>query len=77
MKILVVEDEHKIAQSIKKGLEQEAFAVDVAFTGDEGYDLAMTEDYDLIILDRLLPGLDGIEICRKLRAESNHTPILM
>jgi len=77
VKILVVEDEHKIAQSIKKGLEQESFAVDVAFTGGDGYDLAMTEDYDLIILDRLLPGLDGIEICRKLRVENIHTPILM
>ena len=77
MKILVVEDEHLIAQSLKKGLEQEKYAVDVAFTGTDGYDLASTEDYDLIILDLMLPGIDGITICKKLRVDSNHTPILM
>lgn len=77
MRILVVEDEHKIANSIKKGLEQEKYAVDVAFTGDDGFDLASTEDYDLIILDIALPGMDGIEICTKLREAKNHTPILM
>lgn len=77
MRILVVEDEHKIANSIKKGLEQESYAVDVAFTGTDGYDLAATEDYDLIILDILLPGLDGTEICKKLREQNIHTAILM
>lgn len=77
MRILVVEDEHKIANSIKKGLEQENLAVDIAFTGNEGYDLASTEDYDLIILDLLLPGMDGVEICKKLREQQIHTPILI
>lgn len=77
MRILVVEDEHKIAGSIKKGLEQESFAVDLAFTGNEGYDLASSENYDLIILDLMLPGISGIEICKKLREENIHTPILM
>ncbi len=77
MRILVVEDEHRIAQSIKKGLEQETYAVDVAYDGQEGLDLATTEDYDLIILDRLLPGMDGIEVCRALRKQNIHTPILM
>jgi DNA-binding response OmpR family regulator len=77
MRLLVVEDEHKIAGSIKKGLEQESFAVDVAFTGTDGYDLASTEDYDLLILDILLPGMDGVEICKKLRNQNIHTPILM
>lgn len=77
MKILIVEDEHKIANSIKKGLEQELLAVDVAYDGTDGFDLASSEDYDLIILDRLLPGIDGIEICRKLREMKNHTPILL
>lgn len=77
MRILVVEDEHKIANSIKKGLEQEAFAVDVSYTGQEGYDLAASEDYDLIILDVLLPGISGTEICIKLREQSIHTPIMM
>ena len=77
MRILVVEDEHKIANSIKKGLEQERYAVDVVYDGDEGYDYAVTEEYDLIILDRLLPGMDGMDIIKKLRDDNIHTPILM
>jgi len=77
MRILVVEDEHKIANNIKKGLEQESYAVDVVFTGDDGYGLASTEDYDLIILDVLLPEMTGTEIAKKLRDQQIHTPILM
>ena len=77
MRVLVVEDEHKIANSIKKGLEQESYAADVAYTGTEGFDLASTEPYDLIILDRLLPEMDGIEIAKKLRERKIHTPIIM
>lgn len=77
MRILVVENEHKIANSIKKGLEQESFAVDLAFTGFEGFDLAATEDYDLIILDLMLPGMGGIEFCKKLRNQQIHTPIII
>jgi DNA-binding response OmpR family regulator len=78
MKILVVEDEHKIANSIKKGLEQESFAVDVAYNGLDGFDLAASENYEVIILDLMLPEMDGLEICRKLREEEkNHTPILI
>lgn len=77
MRILIVEDEHKIANSIKKGLEQESYAVDVAYDGEEGYDLASSEEYDVIILDLMLPKMNGIEICQKLRAEKNHTPILI
>lgn len=78
MRILVIEDNHKIANAIKKGLEQESFAVDTAFEGLKGYDLAATEDYDVIILDLMLPEMDGITICKKLREEENiHTPILI
>lgn len=77
MKILVVEDEHRIAQTIKKGLELERHIVDVAYTGTEGFDLASTEEYELIILDRMLPGMDGISICKKIRDENNHVPILL
>lgn len=77
MRILVVEDEHKIARAIKKGLEQETYVVDLAFDGEEGYDMASTEDYDVIVLDLMLPKLDGISICKKLRSEGNHTPILI
>lgn len=77
MRILVIEDEHKIANSIKKGLEQEHHAVDVAYEGETGFDLASTEGYDLVVLDRLLPGIDGIDIAKKIRACGIHTPILM
>ncbi|OGV91736.1 DNA-binding response regulator [Microgenomates group bacterium RIFCSPLOWO2_01_FULL_46_13] len=77
MRILVVEDEHKIANSLKKGLVQESFAVDVAYEGESGYDLASSEAYDAIILDLMLPKLDGLTICTKLRHAKNHTPILM
>lgn len=77
MRVLVVEDEHRIAASVKKGLQQERYAVDVAYTGTDGYDLASTEDYDLIILDIMLPGLNGIEVCRRLRKNHNHTPVLL
>ncbi|MCX6731127.1 MAG: response regulator transcription factor [Candidatus Roizmanbacteria bacterium] len=77
MRILIVEDEHRIAHSLQKGLEQERFAVDIAYTGGEGYDLASTEDYDLIILDLMLPGMDGISICKELRKNKIHIPILL
>ncbi len=77
MRILVVEDEHRIANSIKRGLEQEGYAVDIAYSGNEGYDLATTEDYDLFILDLLLPEMDGVTICRQLRKDKIQTAILM
>lgn len=78
MRILIVEDEHKIANAIRKGLEQEHYAVDVSYDGTDGFAFAATESYDLIILDRMLPGsMDGVEICRNLREKGIHTPILM
>ncbi len=78
MRILIVEDEHKIAAAIKRGLEQQAYAVDVAYDGDDGLAMASTEPYDLIILDRMLPGsIDGVGIVRKLRADNIHIPILL
>ncbi len=77
MRVLVVEDEHRIANTIKTGLTQERYAVDVAYDGTEGFDLAATEEYDVIILDLMLPGMDGITICRQLRAKHIHTPILI
>lgn len=78
MKILVVEDEHRIAQGIREGLEEEGYAVDVEHDGDAGYAAASASDeYDLIILDVMMPGLNGYEVADKLRTEGNHTPILM
>jgi two-component system, OmpR family, response regulator len=77
MRILVVEDEHKIANAIKKGLEQEAYAVDIATDGNDGYDMASAEEYDLVVLDLMLPGMNGTDICFKLREQKVHVPILM
>ncbi len=77
MKILVVEDEHKIANSIKRGFEIEAWVVDVAYDGLEGFDLASSEDYDVIVLDLMLPKMDGSTICGKLRENGIHTPVLI
>ena len=77
MRLLVVEDDHKIANAIRKGLEQENFAVDVSYDSDDGYGMAVTVEYDAIVLDYMLPGSrDGLKICEDLRAENNHTPIL-
>ncbi len=77
MRILTVEDDHKIAGAIKRGLMQENFAVDIEYDGESGLGAASTLPYDLIILDRMLPGMDGVEICKKLREKQIHTPILM
>ena len=77
MRILIVEDEKKIADSIKKGLKQENYIVDVSYDGESGYDLASGEEYDVIILDLMLPQMDGLTICKKLREEKILTPILM
>lgn len=77
MRMLVVEDEHKIAGAIKRGLEQESYAVDVAYDADTGLSMALGEEYDLIILDRMLPGLiEGVDIAKEVRANGIHTPIL-
>lgn len=77
MKILVVEDEKRIADSLKIGLEQEKYVVDVAYDGLSGFDLAESGDYDLIILDLMLPFKTGLEICHDLRTKNISTPILM
>jgi len=77
MRILLVEDEPRMAQVIAKGLREQAYAVDVADDGNAGLYQASINDYDLIILDVLLPGTDGFEVCRKLRARGDATPVLM
>ena len=77
MRILLVEDDTAIARSLKEGLEDEAYAVDIAHDGSEGYRTAVTDDYDVIILDIMLPGMNGYEVCRALRNDGNKTPILM
>jgi DNA-binding response OmpR family regulator len=77
MRVLVVEDDLRIAEFIRKGLEEEGHAVDVAHDGDEALDWPAVVDFDAIVLDIMLPGRDGIEVCRILRSRSVRTPILM
>ena len=77
MRILVVEDEKRLALALKRGLEADGFAVDVAFAGDEGLWLATEVAYDAIVLDILLPGRNGYQVCAELRERNNWTPILM
>lgn len=76
MRLLVVEDEHKIANSVQRGLQMQGYAVDVAYDGQTGLNLALTEPYDAMILDRMLPLIDGVEILRQVREKNIHTPIM-
>ena len=77
MRILVIEDEDKIAGFIKRGLKEEGYSAVTAANGEEGYALAATDNYDLIILDLMIPKMDGLSLCRRLRSENITTPILM
>ncbi len=77
MRILLVEDEERIADAVRRGLEAEGFAVDVAATGTDGLWLATEQPYDVIVLDIMLPGINGLRICRTLREKRIWTPILM
>lgn len=78
MRILVVEDELKIAAAIKRGLELKGYAVDAVYDADTGYSYAIDDDYDAVVLDRMLPGsMDGVELCRKVREQGVSVPILM
>ena len=77
MKILIIEDDTKIINFLKKGLEEECYIVDYSTNGDEGLYLASVNQYDLILLDVMLPIKDGMEVCRSLRASNIQTPIIM
>ena len=77
MRILVVDDEKKIALGIKKALESQKYAVDVCHDGIEALNMAEAIEYDLIILDRMLPGIDGVSIIKNLRSQNIYTPILL
>ena len=77
MRVLVVEDEKRLAAGLKKGLEADGFAADVALTGTDGLWMARERPYDAIVLDIMLPGVNGFAICATLRDEGNWTPILM
>jgi len=77
MRLLLIEDEEDIADAVARGLRQQGYAVDVVYDGLHGWDQATTEDYDLLLLDLSLPNLDGLEICRRLRATQPALKILM
>jgi DNA-binding response OmpR family regulator len=77
MRILIVEDEEKLASVLKRGLQEQGYAVDIAYDGDEGLGLAEIEPYDLVLLDVMLPKLDGLVVARRLRAGHRNVPILM
>jgi DNA-binding response OmpR family regulator len=77
MRILVVDDDRRLCAVVRRGLLEEAYAVDVAYDGEEGEYLAEVNPYDLIILDIMMPVKDGIEVCQELRAKKINTPILM
>lgn len=77
MRVLIVEDERRLSNIIKKGFIEDGFAVDQAFDGEEGQYLAESEQYDLIVLDIMLPKMDGLQVCKELRKKSIKTPVLM
>ena len=77
MRILIVEDERRMAEAVRKGLAEEGHAVSVAHTGPDGLALAQSDAFDVILLDVMLPGMDGLAVARRLREERHRTPILM
>jgi len=77
MRILITEDERELAEALARGLRQEGYAADIAYDGEEALVLAEVNDYDLIILDLNLPKIDGVEVCRRIRASGSPTGILM
>ena len=77
MRILLVEDEHRISAYVKRGLEQSGYAMDAVFTGRDALDWAEVAPSDLIILDIMLPIIDGLTVCRELRQRGDGTPIVM
>ena len=77
MRILVIEDEKKVANFIKKGLEEEHYAVDTAFDGEEGLYMAEVNEYDLIVLDLMIPKIEGLEVLKRIRGKKNNVPILV
>src|SRR3972149_4685848 len=77
MRILIVEDERRLSNVIKKGFVEDGFAVDQAYDGEEGQYLAEAEQYDLIVLDIMLPKMDGLQLCRELRKKNIKIPVLM
>src|SRR5687768_12936100 len=77
MRVLVIEDDSKMARLLRRGLQEEGMAVDAAGEGEDALWMAGSTEYDAIVLDVMLPGIDGFETCRRLRADGVYTPVLM
>ena len=77
MRILLVEDNRRFSTTLKASLEEDGYAVDTAFDGEEGHFLASTNDYDVILLDLMIPKIDGVALCRRLREEGSRVPVIM
>ena len=77
MRVLIVEDEKRMASFIQRGLKEEGYAVDVAVDGEQGWEYASLNDYDVILLDWMLPKMDGLTVCEKIRQEGSRVPVLM
>jgi DNA-binding response OmpR family regulator len=77
MRVLVVEDEHRLADLLRRALEHERHGVEIAYDGEDGLERATNGNFDLVVLDVMLPKLDGFEVCRQLRASGSSTPVLM
>ena len=77
MRVLLVEDEKRLSSALQKLLQQERYETDAVYTGTDGLDYALTERYDAVILDVMLPGMDGFEVLRRMREEKVSTPVLM
>jgi two-component system OmpR family response regulator len=77
MRLLVVEDDRKLVRALQRGLEAEGYGVDVAFTGEEALSQADNHDYDAVVLDLMLPGIDGFTVCEELRRRPRWVPVLM
>jgi DNA-binding response OmpR family regulator len=77
MKILIVEDEKKMASFLERGLKEEGYTVDIAEDGEKGWEYAVSNEYDLLILDWMLPKMSGVDLCQKIRAESKPVPVMI
>ena len=77
MRVLLVEDEKKMASFIERGLREEGYVVDTAYDGESGWEYASANDYDAVVLDWMIPKMDGLTLCRKIRAQGDRTPVLM
>ncbi len=77
MRILIVEDEVRLAEALGQIMEEQKYMVDIAYDGEEGYDYAMGDDYDVIVLDVMLPKMNGFQIVKNMRINKNSTPVIL